>query len=182
MMANGYVHDLISNKYTMEQWALRCARAFGALITMRDEPTDAPIPTEIKPDSYYADRVTKVKADIEALKAMPDSVLLEQQEQVRKDSLKSTLESKARAGDENATCQAMLEKVQAWEPPTPDHQDLKSFMIKSLTEALSHNSGMYETDIESLSRPTDPSKIASVRRERLASLEHDLAYLREELR
>jgi hypothetical protein len=51
-MPTGYTAP-IADGMTFEQYALGCARAFGALVTMRDEPSDAPIPEKLEPDTYY---------------------------------------------------------------------------------------------------------------------------------
>jgi len=56
LMASGYVHKMLDDKQDFRTFAMSCARAFGALITMRDEPADAPIPDEFKPDPYHMER------------------------------------------------------------------------------------------------------------------------------
>ena len=43
-MPTGYTADIQDGKITtLREYALSCARAFGALIMMRDDPHDAPI-------------------------------------------------------------------------------------------------------------------------------------------
>jgi hypothetical protein len=51
-MPTGYTAP-IADGMTFEQFALGCARAFGALVTMRDEPSDAPIPERLEPDTPF---------------------------------------------------------------------------------------------------------------------------------
>lgn len=44
-MPTGYTADVQSGKVTdFAEYAMNCARAFGALVLMRDDPSDADIP------------------------------------------------------------------------------------------------------------------------------------------
>lgn len=66
-MPTGYTVGIADGKITtFEQYAMTCARAFGALVMMRDDPFDAPIPEEIKVADYY---VTNAKEKSEAYDA-----------------------------------------------------------------------------------------------------------------
>jgi hypothetical protein len=86
MMPTGYTSDLYGGKeQDFRSFALSCARAFGALITMRDDPVDTPIPERFEP-STYSDRelsraqdrlielsdLTEAEADREAATAFHD--------------------------------------------------------------------------------------------------------------
>ena len=51
-MPTGFTCD-IKDGITFERFALNCARAFGALINMRDDSLDAEIPDEIKPSDHH---------------------------------------------------------------------------------------------------------------------------------
>src|SRR5438309_7441629 len=52
-MPTGYTADVGNGKVTdFATFALTCARGFGALITMRDDPMDAEIPDEFPVDEY----------------------------------------------------------------------------------------------------------------------------------
>src|SRR5687768_6886698 len=71
-MPTGYTHPVVDGKITeFNDFALSCARAFGALITMRDDAMDAPIPEEFKPETnYHDDRIaadTKRMGEIQAM-------------------------------------------------------------------------------------------------------------------
>lgn len=71
-MATGYTCDVSDGKITtLRDFALRCARAFGALITMRDEPFDAPIPEKFEPHTDYHDKaIREAREQLEKLSAM----------------------------------------------------------------------------------------------------------------
>ena len=68
-MPTGYTLDLYDVKdITFEEFALRCARAFGALISMRDEPIDAPIPERFEPSDYHLKELEKAKKRLKEVK------------------------------------------------------------------------------------------------------------------
>lgn len=53
-MPTGYTYPVCEGKITeFPDFALSCARAFGALISMREEPMDAPLPDEIAASTNY---------------------------------------------------------------------------------------------------------------------------------
>ena len=66
-MPTGYT-AAVKDGITFEQFAWSCARAFGALIDMRDSPTGAPIPQRFEPSQYNAVEAEKASAEIERLK------------------------------------------------------------------------------------------------------------------
>ena len=60
-MPTGYTAK-IADGQTFEEFILSCARAFGALVEMRDEPADAPIPEEFKPSAYHTTQIGVARA------------------------------------------------------------------------------------------------------------------------
>jgi len=62
-MPTGYTAGVQDGKITeFSDFALNCARAFGALITMRDDPQDTPIPEKFEArTSYYDERLENAK-------------------------------------------------------------------------------------------------------------------------
>lgn len=99
----------ISKGITFKEYALLCARNFGATITMRDEPLDAEIP-EFQPSDYYVKRISEIKKDI------------------------NTLEN----------YESMLSQVRLWQPPTPEHTNLKEFMISQIEKTIDSDYNFYE--------------------------------------
>ena len=70
-MPTGYTCDVVSGKIdTFEKFALQCARAFGATITMRDDPFDAPIPEKFEPSDYNLKRLIEVKHELKRLQSL----------------------------------------------------------------------------------------------------------------
>lgn len=72
-MPTGYTASVQDGKITeFRDFAMQCARAFGATITMRDDPSDAPIPEAFEPENYNAKRLIEAQEEIARLNAMTD--------------------------------------------------------------------------------------------------------------
>lgn len=137
-MPTGYTCSVVDGKITeFPDFALSCARAFGALIMMRDDPMDAPIPEEFEPSTkYYDERLAADKKRLGEIQAMTnadaDTSALEAHRTAMASRSKYLADREIEAGRLNA----MLAKVRAWTAPTPDHVEMKKFMIDQLTISL----------------------------------------------
>lgn len=175
-MATSYTAPLNDGKaITFEQFVLRCSRAFGALISMRDERLDAPIPTKIEPHTdYYKHSLTRSKRALTRVRAMNT-------EQARRAALaewkreqKRRVERILNANDVRYRYQQMLEKVRGWQPPTADHEGLKAFMIEQLESSID-----FDTRPQ---KPLDkPMSATAWKKRQIAHLERDIAYSQERL-
>ena len=93
---------------------------------MRDEPLDAEIPNEFKPNNYYAHRLANLKAELAELKK-----LTAEQCKKRADSeYNTTIQYAKREKQKNVELlkkyNAMLAEVINWVPPTSEHDNLKN--------------------------------------------------------
>lgn len=135
-MATGYTHPVVDGSVTdFPQFALQCARAFGALIMMRDAPMDAEIPDEFKPSDYSAKRLVAAKERLSALEALTPAEVEKKAAESYAALLKAHLDYRARMKLENDRLDAMLKHVKSWRPPTSEHKGLKEFMIEQLTSS-----------------------------------------------
>lgn len=134
-MSTGYT-NCIKDGISFEDFVMRCARAMGACVTMRDDPYDKPIPEEFKPSSYHTDEIKKFKKELVALKKMNQNEF----SQKAKDKFDSEIKHKENAIKSNNKLRgkynAMLIKVKAWNPPTSEHQGLKDFMIQQIENSI----------------------------------------------
>jgi len=175
MLANGYVHALVDGNLTLKQWTLQCARAFGALISMRDDPMDTPIPEEIKPDSYYKESLDKAQARLALSVSMTDEELLAEETSYCKDSLKSLRKGYKEGKKQLAILKSMREQVEAWTPPE-ECTNLKEYMLKSLDEADA-STDFYDKEIAKLkSRLKNPKPASELRAEKNAAAVKDIVY------
>lgn len=133
-MPTGYTCHVVDGKITeFPEFALSCARAFGALISMREEPADAPIPDEFKPSSYNETRLTESRAKLEELNAMTAEQVAERCAAAYTEAQASHDKYEADCCEQDRRLDAMLAKVAAWTPPTAGHVEMKAFMIDQLT-------------------------------------------------
>lgn len=145
-MPSGYTAD-IAKGITFKQYAMNCARAFGACIDMRDDPSDTPIPDEFKPSDYHSKRMVESHAKIAKLKSMTvaeckSEAKSEYEETLRyhKDAIKKDVALKRKY-------EAMLVDVEKWSPPTKEHEGLKKFMREQIEESIKFDcSGNYHQD------------------------------------
>lgn len=150
LMATGYVHEMLDKKQDFPTFAMQCARAFGALITMRDEPADVPIPDQIEPDSYYAKALVTARADLSRLTAMDEAAQLAYGEQAKKAAIGQHVEYHGKRLAEVGRVRAMVAEVQKWTPPTPEHEGLKKFMLEQLERSVRYEDDSAEKELADL--------------------------------
>lgn len=145
-MPTGYTSIVADNEnLTFSEFAMRCARNFGALIMMRDEPLDAPIPEKFEPSDYYKNEYEKAKAAYENFIANPPSDE-DLEKQYNEYVALETERFAAASADKDIKCRrynAMLLKVLKWQPPTPEHEGLKEFMIDQLHDSIDFDCSEY---------------------------------------
>ncbi len=134
-MATGYTID-IEKGITFKQFVLSCARAFGPLISMRNDSYDTPIPDEIKPDTYNFQRLQRAQKELKKLKKLTLSECKENAEKEYKKRLAARLILIEKNKELKNKYNNMLKYVNDWFPPTDDHKDLKDFMINQIIESI----------------------------------------------
>lgn len=136
-MPTGYTADVGEGKVTeFRDFALRCARAMGALIMMRDEPLDAPIPDEFTPDQYYNKCLEEILAEIASLESASAAKVAELAAGDFKEQHDAWQRRWRERDETRARYEAMLAQVDAWEPPSEEHRNFKKFMREQLTESI----------------------------------------------
>lgn len=133
-MPTGYT-SILNEKpdTTLRTFALRCARAFGALMAMRDAPMDAPIPETVPVDTHYRDELNNVTSELARLADMSEAdcaSYAKSEYETRGRRLEADL---IRCTAELATYERMTKEVEAWNPPTI-LASLKTFMLGQLVE------------------------------------------------
>ena len=147
-MPTGYTSDIYNGekKVTLKEFTLNCARAFGALVSMRDDSFDTPIPDELIPDTSYHDKnIEKIERKLKEYETTPPDLDKLYDEYVTQQT-KLGLESKQRNDELLERYNFMLTQVKEWVPPTPEHKKLHEFMINQLEESIKfdcYNSGDY---------------------------------------
>lgn len=139
-MPTGYTSK-IGDGQNFDDFIWGCARAMGALVSMRDEPADAPIPEKIGKNDYYSKELEKAGEKITKLQLMTaeEILLLIDMENIEKkiEADKSRKKEEALRKSYNN----MLDKVIKWIPPTNDHAEFKSFMIQQIKDSIKWDCG-----------------------------------------
>jgi len=137
-MPTGYTAR-VTDETTLADFALSCARAFGALIELRDEPMDAPIPDVFEVSQYHRESLARAEAKLRKLETTTpekaDALLRSEYEAALKHYEKSAAENRA----QRAMYERLLAKVQVWVAPTESHVGLKDFMIQQLQTTIEHD-------------------------------------------
>jgi hypothetical protein len=144
-MPTGYT-AAIADGIEFETFVMRCSRGMGALVMMRDEPMDAPIPERFEPSDYHTRKLRELNEELAKLRTVSHE---EAEAEANKDfdaEKKANSEAIERNRELRGKYETMLAKVEAWEQPTPDHDGLKKFMVDQLIESISFdcNESYYE--------------------------------------
>lgn len=134
-MPTGYTAKITEGQ-TFEEFVLQSARAMGALIMMRDDPADAPIPDEFKPSNHHIEGLQRAKERLAVLDAMSPKEAKAAADAAFEKQSKEVAERLARVREERAAYDAMLARVREWNPPTPDHVGFKDFMIEQIESSI----------------------------------------------
>jgi hypothetical protein len=135
-MPTGYTAD-IEKDMSFEDYVLGCSRAFGATMHQRDDNMkDKPKLRGVE-SSHHIDALSRAKktvAELEAMRGVNDRTafgkkLIEEEAASEQEyfNKKVSLRNKY---------EAMLSKSYNWHPPTPDHENLKKFMIEQITTSV----------------------------------------------
>lgn len=144
-MPTGYTHK-IKDGQSFEDFVWGCARAFGALVTMRDEPLDAPIPDKFTVDSYEVEHLAAAKAKLAKLESYKIGDWEGENEADYQKRLAAYQELSDKRNAEDVAYRAMLARVSAWQPPTSEHVGLKDFMDQQIRDSIRFDCG-YSPDI-----------------------------------
>jgi hypothetical protein len=145
-MPTGYTAELMEKGQSFNEFVMRCARGMGACIMMRDDPMDAPIPV-FEPSDYNAKRLVECRDEHYRLLAMNGEEKIAFGESKRKEHIQRMEQCLAKNLAENQRLIDMQKKVAAWQPPTPDHQGLKDFMLQQI-EVSMNGVAYYEEHLE----------------------------------
>lgn len=133
-MPTGYTCE-IEKGQSFKDFAIGCAKAFGANIMLRDEPNDTPIP-KYEPSEYHKKAAARAKKDLAGFLKKSEDDLREEFNKELMDSLKSAENRTNNARELKQKYEKMLEKVKAFTAPTEDHINYKNFMIEQIETSI----------------------------------------------
>lgn len=134
-MPTGYT-AAVADGINFEQFVWSCARAFGALVSMRDDPMSAPIPERFEPSDYHSGALAKARDRLATLQTMSDEDATANARAEYDKEVHRHRERLAEIQAQSDKYHAMLALVVQWVPPSPEHQGLKDFMAQQLRQTI----------------------------------------------
>lgn len=147
-MPTGYTAD-IKDGISFNTFAMNCARAFGALMEMRDLPSGSPIPERFEPSPYHRDKLAEARRQLAYYEGMSDDAAYDISSAERQDQERSRKQRLQENRNTLEAYQAMLKQARAWTAPTKEHEGLKEFMIKQIEESI-----RFDDSTKYLTKPT----------------------------
>lgn len=152
-MPTGYTQHLLDAKEPMKlrDWALLCARAFGACVTMRDDDLSIPAPKSLKPSTYHAKEIAKARRELKRLTSMSDA---QRATYVKRERAKRTKRFQGYINSERteiARHDAMHDQVEAWNSP-PEMTELKAFMLEQIRISRPTGSSYWHDEMERINK------------------------------
>lgn len=134
-MPTGYT-AYVQDGANFKQFALKCARAFGATIMQRDDAMDAPLQTLIKPSTHHKDNIERSINEREELLSLSDKEWQKRLNADYESELIRISDQRKKEKEIQVKYETVLADVEKWAPPTSEHEGIKDFMVKQLKESI----------------------------------------------
>lgn len=152
-MPTGYTVTLMEKGQTFQEFIMVCARAFGAFIDMRESPYDALIPDKFEPSNYNAKRLIESREILAKLKSMTDAEKESFGQAAKSAEIQRIEQCLENDRAQNKRLEDMATQVNAWNPPTNDHQGLKDFMLQQISISKNRLDYIQTSLIEATEKP-----------------------------
>ncbi len=146
-MPSGYTAD-IANDISFKEFAMNCARAFGACIDLRDSPNKE-IPEEFTPSDYHLKEIERITKDIEELDSLSEAELKERCEEDYIESENFRLDRIEKKNILREKYNKMLHTVHSWKVSS-EYDNLKKFMIDQIEQSIE-----WDCDVSYYSTPKE---------------------------
>lgn len=175
-MPTGYTACIIKGA-TFKEFAMGCARAFGACVTMRDDSSDTKIPKEFKPSSYHKKEITKTLKEMKRIKAVSVALCTSMALKERKAEIKQYQGYVTERILLKKKYDAILKEVESYKAPTSDHTGFKAFMLSQIKDTIEHDcdAAYYQERLNEV-LAIKPLSGEEWRQKTLAALQEDLDY------
>lgn len=146
-MPTGYTAGIADGKIkNRSDYLMSCARAFGALIHMREDSLDCKIKKAV-PSDYYKRQLSLTQNKLDELINADDNGIQSMIDKTYNRELKSNKEYYQKGKIENDRYVKMLSEVKEWLPPTEEHVGLKEFAIEQIITSMSDYYKKYKDKI-----------------------------------
>lgn len=135
-MATGYTAGVADGTITtFREYALQCARAFGACVTLRDDPLNAEIP-EFQPSDYHEKALAEAEVELAGFVAMDESDLRQMHDREYEENVASATRTFEEKELTLQRYKSMLAAAKAFRPPSPEHEEYAKFLVSQLQESI----------------------------------------------
>lgn len=140
-MPTGYTAGVANGKITdFTEYALQCARNFGACIMLRDEPMSSEIP-EFQPSDYNAKALAEAEKTLSQFLAMSESQRRELHATEHAKNIETAKRGIADKAEQRQRYEAMLAKAKAFKSPSPEHDNYAKFLVEQLESSIDFDCG-----------------------------------------
>lgn len=172
-MPTGYTAD-IEKGISFETFVLRCARAFGACIMQRDDSSDE-LPKLQESSKYHEEELVKQQKEKKEIETMT----IKEIEAIIENKYATEIKQEKKYAENNIKLKQKYEKmlaaVEAWNPPTSDHIELKNFMVKQIIDSIKFDCWCEDERYKYKERPIKLSP-ELWRAKKLEKINKDIAY------
>lgn len=172
-MPTGYTYK-IEEGCSFKEYLTACAKAFGGFFHQRDDRTDAPLRLESEDKeetARYNKKIAKAREEYALIGKLTQEELAKECQKWNAGALKSWQDRVFDYSTKMAKYQTMLAKVMAWEPPTPEHEGIKKFMIEQIQISLPYDPG----------KPPIPETVETYKEWMLKHASDDIRFYEKEL-
>ena len=182
-MPTGYTAGILDGTTKdFKAFAQDCMRAFGACMHMRDDSTKA----EYKPQEvgdYHGKAIDKAKLQLDYVSKMPDNDLLKMHVS---DLTHNKIESQKRIIETEGNVVVLkqfLEKARSWTPPTSEHNGVKEFMVKQISDTIDFDGSTkyYRKRLSEIDAELSSLDVAQIRKSKIDHALKDIEYHTNEL-
>lgn len=137
-MPTGYTSQIAEGQ-PFKDFVLTCARGMGALVMMRDDPLNAPIPERFDPSPYYLNKLEAAREELTRCEAMTE---VEADSAARADyakEMRAYEEYKGEKSDLRAKYQNTLAQLSRFALKSAPLASFREFMVEQVQTSLRHD-------------------------------------------
>ena len=166
-----------------ETFAMNCLRYTWATIHMREEPLDAPY-RPYQTSDHLPKALEEAKAMLVELEALTPEERIAKALLAYKEKRAFLRKVIKRRKDDRAKLEAMLQQVEAFVPPTFDHESFKQLMVKQLrlTMETDGDTSYCEWELKGLKKPVSSADGDAWFEAQRTCIQNNIAYHTEEWR
>jgi hypothetical protein len=175
-MPTGYTAGLVDGTIkTFPEFAKICMRAFGATMHMRDDGLDEEYRPSV-PSTYYTELLARNKKELKRLEKVSDATLEKEIIKNAKKSLKNATDMIDKKRLLKDRLEAILTEVNAYVPPTKEHEGFKTFMIEQISSTINWDTSVdfYEREWQTATSTVKNPNVKAYRRRHIKYVKDDI--------